>query len=307
MLNVIPNVSNKFYILNVFSDKGMEGGNQLAVIPNATDINDIQMQQITKQFNFSESTFVTNINDDEADVRIFTPGREINYAGHPTVGTLNVLETLHRKDGGKARNSFSLNLKGGKVLGSFNSNPDGSLGIASFEQIPAKFKENFVNRELILDLLGISKDDLYDDTPFQVNAVTAMSFLFVRVKDAEVLDSIKPDYVGLVQDTLKEKDICVYVFTMDTQDGGDIGARFFVPLYGIPEDPATGGIQSSFGLCLHKLGLLEDNSENEIIVEQGYTMGRPSKIYNKFIVEDGELVKTITGGKCYYFAQGELK
>lgn len=298
---------NKFYILNVFSDKGMEGGNQLAVIPNAKDFTDGQMQQIAKQFNYSESTFVTNITDEEADVRIFTPGREINYAGHPTVGTLNVLETLHRAEVGKSRDNFCLNLKGGRVLGSFNFNLDGSLGITSFEQIPAEFKENFANRELILDLLGISKDDLHDDLPFQVNAVTAMSFLFVRVKNATILDKIKPDYVGLIQDALKEKDICVYVFTMDAQDGGDIGARFFVPLYGIPEDPATGGIQSSFGLCLHKLGLLEDNSENEVVVEQGYTMGRPSKIYNKFVVKDGELVKTVTGGNCHYFAQGELK
>ncbi|OLS19839.1 MAG: Trans-2,3-dihydro-3-hydroxyanthranilate isomerase [Candidatus Heimdallarchaeota archaeon LC_2] len=297
----------KFYILNVFSDKGIEGGNKLAVIPDATDISDIQMQQITKQFNFSESTFVTRITDEEADVRIFTPGKEINYAGHPTVGTLNVLESIYRKEKGISRDNFNLNLKGGKVRGSFISKPNNDgLEITSFEQIPAKFKENFDNRELILDLLGISKNDLYDDSPFQINAVTAMSFLFVRVKNISILGRIKPDYVGLVQDALKEKDICVYVFTTEAQDGGDIGSRFFVPLYGIPEDPATGGIQSSFGLCLHKLDLLKDNSENEIVVEQGYAMGRPSKIYNKFIVEDGELVKTITGGKCYYFAQGEL-
>jgi trans-2,3-dihydro-3-hydroxyanthranilate isomerase len=300
-------MAQKYYIVNVFSDTGISGGNKLAVVLSAAELNDVQMQQIATQFNFSETTFITDLTDYAADVRIFTPGREIYYAGHPTIGTLDVLETLYRKENKEPRQQFSLNLRGGKVQGIFHSNPnDGTLAMTSFEQLPAKFIENFSDRQLILDLLGLSKEDLYDDLPFQVNAVTTMRFLFVRVKSAKALTNIKPDLIGLTQGRLKEKDINIYAFTTDAQDGGDFTARFFVPLYGVSEDPATGGIQSSFGLCLQKLGLLQDNSINKITVEQGYDMGNPSKIYNEFVVENGELVKTTTGGKCYYFAQGEL-
>jgi trans-2,3-dihydro-3-hydroxyanthranilate isomerase len=307
IVNEKTHMAYNFYILNVFSDIGIGGGNQLAVLPNASGLSDIQMQQIAKQFNFSETTFATKIVNDEADVRIFTPGKEINYAGHPTIGTLNVLETLYRKENGVPRTTLNLNLKGGQVRGCFiSSSNTGTLVLTSFEQIPANFKTNFENRQLILDLLRISKEDLFDESPFQVIGVTAMSFLFVRVKNSAILDSIKPDFQGLTIAELKEKDINIYVFTTDVQEDGDVSARFFAPLYGVPEDPATGGIQSSFGLCLNRLGLLQDNSKNEIIVEQGYKMGRPSKIHNQFYVENGELVKTVTGGKCYYFANGEL-
>ena len=116
-----------YYIINVFSDVGIGGGTQLAVVPNAGEMTLEDMQQITKQFNFSESTFVTNQSDSEADVRIFTPGKEIMYAGHPTIGTLNVIENIYRKNTGKAREKYSLNLQGGSVVGTYNDTDTGDL------------------------------------------------------------------------------------------------------------------------------------------------------------------------------------
>lgn len=296
-----------YYIINVFSDVGIGGGNQLAVLPDAGEISSEEMLKIAKQFNFSETTFVTNQSDDQADVRIFTPGKEIAYAGHPTVGTLNVLETINRNKTGETRDNYTLNLQGGTVLGTFENKSNSlEIGITSFEQIEANFIESFEDRNLILDLLGITENDLVDDKPFQVNAVTAMKFLFIQVKNADILASLEPNFIELGRGVFKRQDLCAFVFTTDARDGGNIRTRFFVPLYGIPEDPATGGVQSSFGLCLQNLGLLENNSINEIVVEQGYEMGRPSKIYNKFHVIDGKLVKSETGGRCFYFAKGEL-
>ncbi|MHA2099453.1 MAG: PhzF family phenazine biosynthesis protein [Candidatus Kariarchaeaceae archaeon] len=300
-------MGKKYFILNVFSDVGIEGGNQLAVFPDAGDISSEEMQEITKQFNFSESTFVTKTNETDADVRIFTPGKEIAYAGHPTVGTLNVLEKIYREKSAKTRIRYDLNLRGGKVQGSFENNSDGkTIEITSFEQVPAKFVNIFEDRELILNNLGITESDLANDKPFQVNTVTVMKFLFIQVKNSAILAKLKPNYSDLRMGVFLENDICPYVFTTDALDGGTVRARFFVPLYGINEDPATGGIQSSFGLCLNKLGILKGDGVNLVTVEQGYEMERPSKIYNKFHVKNGELVKTETGGKCFYFARGEL-
>ncbi|MHA2169441.1 MAG: PhzF family phenazine biosynthesis protein [Candidatus Kariarchaeaceae archaeon] len=297
--------SYKYLILNVFSDLGLYGGNQLAVLPDADGLSDEEMLAITRQFNYSETTFVTQKINDEADVRIFTPGKEIEYAGHPTVGTLNVLEYLHRVTTGKQRDTLYLNLLGGRVKGSITTEKD-NIGLVSFEQIPASVVSIFENRDKLLSLLGITQLDLFDDQPFYIIAVTTMKYLFVQVKDAATLARVKPDFNELSKDEFKEQDLNVYIFSNQGLDEGDLRARFFVPLYGVNEDPATGGIQSSFGLCLQVLGLLKDNMTNSIVVEQGYEMGRPSKIYNKFTVENGKLVKTMTGGNCYYFAEGEL-
>ncbi|MCE7736782.1 MAG: PhzF family phenazine biosynthesis protein [Candidatus Heimdallarchaeota archaeon] len=296
----------QYYIINVFSDVGIDGGNQLAVFPNAGKMTLEDMQQITKQFNFSESTFVTDHSDKGADVRIFTPGKEIMYAGHPTIGTLNVMENIYRKNTGKTRENYSLNLQGGHVVGTYSDTDRGDIEITSFVQVSADFIENFDNRKLILELLGINESDLADNKPFQINMGTAMRFLFIQVKDAEILANLNPNFSELSKGIFKKQDLCAYVFTTNARDGGDVRARFFVPLYGIPEDPATGGVQSSFGLCLNNLGLLKNDSVNEIVVEQGYEMGRPSKIYNKFHVKENKLVKTETGGRCFYFAEGEL-
>ncbi|MHA2249310.1 MAG: PhzF family phenazine biosynthesis protein [Candidatus Kariarchaeaceae archaeon] len=297
--------SHEYFILNVFSDKGVDGGNQLAVLPNAEGLDEQQMLSITREFNFSETTFVTKIANNEADVRIFTPGKEIEYAGHPTVGTLNVLEFLHREAKNGERDTLYLNLKGGRVKGMISTENE-EIGLVSFQQIPAKFIKFYDNRQKLLNLLGISDEDLYDNQSFHIIAVTGMKFLFVQLKDAKTLSKLVPDYSGLASEEFKEQDINVYVFAKEGLDGGNVRARFFVPLYNINEDPATGGIQSSFGLCLHSLGLLENNTTNEIIVEQGYEMGRPSKIYDKFTVENGKLTKTETGGNCYYFSRGKL-
>lgn len=289
----------EFFILNVFSDQGVTGGNQLAVVPDAAELTDAQMQAIAREFNYSESTFVTRQKGNEADVRIFTPGREIEYAGHPTIGTLHVLETLHRQ-ANEGRSTFDLNLKAGRVQGKFG-NPDGDLEIVSFEQMPARLMGEFEQRSDVSDLLGTSAEMM---GPALIMGVTTMKFLFVRLPTAKDVDAVSPDLVGLGSGRFEADDISVYVFAGER--GGPFRARMFVPLYGIPEDPATGGIQSSFGLCLLQHQLL-DEGKNEVVVEQGDQMGRPSRIYNTFEVRDGKLVFTVTGGRCFVFASGRLR
>ena len=301
-------MERNFYILNVFSDSGIRGGNQLGVIPEAQGLSNEEMQTITRQLNYSECTFITSMNEEEADVRIFTPRKEIEYAGHPSIGTLYLIEWLNRKKTQNPRVSYKLNLKGGTIYGSYEVNDrknDNSLGIVKFEQVNANIIGEFDDRNKVLKLLGIQVNDLANDLPFYIISVTSMKFLFVHVKNADILRAITPDLNGLRSGDFKENDISVYVFCKSKENQSLVRARFFVPLYGIAEDPATGGIQSSFGLALLKHDILKEGVNN-IVVEQGAEIGRPSRIYDEFYVKEGELIKTITGGNCYLFSEGKL-
>ena len=294
----------QYFILNVFSDNGIDGGNQLAVVPNAQELTERDMQKITKQFNFSESSFVVKNVNDQATVRIFTPSREIEYAGHPTVGTLHVLETIHRKDGNLPRSHIEIELKGGTVHGEIVSDKD-KITFVGFSQKLANEVGKYTDKGRLAELIGLNQENIIG-VEFSIYAVTTMKFLIVEISDPISLKNAKPRLEALVDKEFKDEDICVFIYCKGGLRGGDFKSRFFVPLYGIAEDPATGGVQSSFCLALLHAGYLKDNSVNEIVVEQGDEVGRPSKIYDKIEVRDGNLKSVVTGGNCYYFAEGVL-
>src|SRR6476469_6569294 len=137
------------------------GGNQLAVIPEAEGLSDDEMQAIAREMNFSESTFVLRPTDPTADarVRIFTPGRELPFAGHPVVGTAFVLARERRKT------DLRLELKIG-TLGVRADPGDGTLGGAEMEQ-PLPTFEPAPNAEpaVLAGLLGLDASDVVAETP----------------------------------------------------------------------------------------------------------------------------------------------
>lgn len=294
----------QYFILNVFSDDGIDGGNQLAVVPNAHDLTESEMQKITKQFNFSESSFVVKNTDDHAKVRIFTPSREIAYAGHPTVGTLHVLETIHQREGNQPRSQVEIELKGGTVQGEIVSDKIG-ISFVGFSQKLANKVGKYTDKSRLAELIGVNQENIIGHE-FSIYAVTSMKFLIVELSDVKAVKNAKPNLQALVEKEFKEEDMCVFIYCKGGLKGGNFKTRFFVPLYGIAEDPATGGVQSSFCLALLQAGYLKDNTVNEIIVEQGDEIGRPSKIYDKIEVKEGNLKSVVTGGNCYYFADGVL-
>ncbi len=289
--------------MNVFSERGIYGGNQLGVVFGADNLNTEEMQQIARQFNYSESTFITNYDDKGADVKIFLPDREIPFAGHPTIGTAYILEKIWR-DNNPARSKLVLNLKLGSVEVTIEN--DEMIDICTMDQFPPILNGEFHDREYIAEILGIEESDIMD-LPLYKIAPSDLPFIFVPVKSAEVMRKLKPNMQRLVDefDIIKSEP---YVFTMDAKDGGDVRARLYAPKSGIVEDPATGSAQASLAMALHKLGLIPSskNGSIEIITEQGYEMGRPSKLYNTLIFEDNSLVHTRTGGRTYLVSKGKM-
>jgi trans-2,3-dihydro-3-hydroxyanthranilate isomerase len=294
----------KYYTTNVFSEKGISGGNQLGVVIDDQGLSIQEMQNIAKQFNYSESTFVSNITDESADVRIFLPIREILFAGHPLVGTAFVLETIWRREN-SPREKIKLNLINTSIEIKFHDKDNGELIFCEMDQLIPIFHGQYDNYEKIASWLGISRDDIMD-LPMYLISPSDLPFLFVPVKSIKVLNTVKPNHQALI-DNFEEIGGEPFVFSMNGVDGGDVHARFYAPKSGIMEDPATGSAQVSLGLALFKNKLLPIGSDcMSFVTEQGYEMGRPCKLYNNLIFDGDKLVSATTSGYSYLVSEGNL-
>lgn len=297
--HVILNVKElEFYTLNVFSEQGIYGGNQLAVV--FAELSEREMQAITRQFNYSECTFVSNITNTGADVRIFLPSGEIAFAGHPTIGTAYILEHIWRQSN-TPRDRLILNLKKGPIEVEIRSK-DHNIDLVTMNQfIPESLGEQ-EDRAYVAELLGINTDDLMD-LPIKLISPSKLPFMFVPVTSVKVLSRLQPNHSRMQQefDQVKGEP---YVFTVaEQEDTLIVQGRFFAPNSGITEDPATGSAQASLARYLQQTGLLHTSN---FITKQGYDMRRPSVLYNTAVFEQEKLLRATTGGRTVIVSHGSL-
>jgi trans-2,3-dihydro-3-hydroxyanthranilate isomerase len=276
----------KFYIADVFSE-GPYAGNPLAVLPDAGDIAAEEMQQIARAFNFSETTFVTG-GDLTAgfDVRIFTPTRELPFAGHPTLGTAFVIceEVLEHGVGG-----MSLNLGVGSIPVTFDEE-----GVVWMRQHPPVFGEER-DRDAVARGLGLTRDDIDEKYPARLVS-TGLEFLLVPLKSLSALRTAR-----LLDPHLAHG---VFVFCPDGYERGQaISARMFAGGMGVAEDPATGSANGCLAGYLVEYRYFGGNRV-EIRVGQGYEVGRPSQLYLRARKENGDRISVDVGGKVRIVADG---
>ena len=304
----------KYYTCDVFTDKPF-GGNQLAVFPDATNIPENLLQAIAKEFNFSETTFVyppakmettsevRSILLQKKRVRIFTPGNELPFAGHPTIGTAIVLATI----GDVAVKGIETKIILEEGVGPVPVVIRLENGKPSFAQLSAaklpEFNEKVPSAEMLAKMLTLSKNDLIDfQFPIQFVGV-GFPFLFVAVKNREVLKHIRVNAQVMEELNLKE----VFVFTPDAeQPDFHFRARMFAPLIGITEDPATGSACAAFAGYLAQ----KDSTQNGVLkwnIEQGFEMGRPSLLYIEAEKSDGNITATRVGGNAVMMMEGFLE
>ena len=270
-------------IVDVFAEQRF-AGNQLAVVEDAGDLTSEAMQDIAREMNFSETTFVTARADDSAEVRIFTPGQELPFAGHPTIGTAWTL--------GRDRGEFALELKVGRVAVRF----DTDTGIAWMTPPTAVLGDSIAS-ETAAQLVGLELADLNDELPVQW-VECGPRFLFIGLKSLAALRRARLDadlhaQLPAAGDGL----VAVFVFAPEAYSAdADYSARLFFDANGIREDPATGSANSGFAPYLREhLGAPID-----VIVEQGFEIQRPSRLYLK--ADDTIEV----GGKVQEVLVGEL-
>ncbi|MCK2017494.1 PhzF family phenazine biosynthesis protein [Peribacillus frigoritolerans] len=285
-----------YSIVDVFSN-GKYTGNQLAVFKNAGNIPDKEMQQIAKEINFSETTFILSDskNDGGYDVRIFTPNEEVPFAGHPTIGTAYIIQNELLE---APLDNIILNFKGGQITVSFNNQEE----LLWMKQNQPTFGR-ILDTDKISEVLNIHKENIDDRFPIQ-EVSTGLPVLVVPLKSLEAVKKVKINrekYFELIEHMDAK---AIMVFSPETYDSkNDLNVRDFADYYGIPEDAATGSSNGCLAAYLVKYGYFE-RSEIDIRVEQGYEIERPSLLFLKAGDDNGE-IDVHVGGKVVKIAQGE--
>jgi trans-2,3-dihydro-3-hydroxyanthranilate isomerase len=300
----------QYYICDVFTETRF-GGNQLAVLPKAEGLTPDQMQQITREFNFSESTFVFPATAGHTRrVRIFTPASEIPFAGHPNVGTAFVLATagefgeinsphtvVFEEDAGLV--SVTIHAAEGKIV---------SCELAAPQ--PLSFGE-IVEPELVASAVSVNRDDIVTDTHDPQVCSVGLPFVFTELRNRAALESARINMSGFeaIRDVGVNPQMYLYTRVSEPESDGqafNIRARMFAPLSGVSEDPATGSANCTLG------GLLAYHEEVTSgmfswRIAQGVEMGRPSTLVARAEKKDGEVTGTWIGGAAVLVSEGTIE
>jgi trans-2,3-dihydro-3-hydroxyanthranilate isomerase len=289
-----------FYTVDVFAEEKY-AGNQLAVFRNAKSISDSEMQRIAREINYSETTFIASDEKREGgyDVRIFTPGQEVPFAGHPTLGTAYVIQ---REIIGAPIETIILNLKVGQIPVTVTYTGK-RADVLWMKQKPPTFTQT-LDASKVADVLQLDKKDIDDRFPIQ-EVSTGLPFIIVPLKTISALKKARVNrdkYFALVENTEAK---AILIFCPETHiKGNDLSVRVFVDYFGIPEDPATGSGNGRLA------GYLVNHSyfgkkEIGVRVEQGYEIGRPSLPLLRAKDDKGRIDVSV-GGKVVMVAKGEF-
>ncbi len=294
-----------FHTLDVFTDR-MFGGNQLAVFPEAPKLDPTVMQSIAREFNLSETVFVrpTQMPGALRQLRIFTPAAELPFAGHPTIGTAQLLVELGIADrDGTGNASFGLEENVGLVPVTVSPLSGGGFFTWLTAARVPELGPAVPSREILAELLGIAGDDILEDERDQPCAYSAgLPFLFVPLRDGSVLQRVVLDLARWREAIAHSWAKDVYVFCHEGVGEVDIRARMFAPAAGITEDPATGSAAAALAGYLWR----RKGSGGRWIVAQGVEMGRPSILHIEAQEEDGILRTVRVGGSAVRVSRGTL-
>jgi trans-2,3-dihydro-3-hydroxyanthranilate isomerase len=295
--------AHRFVQVDVFTDR-MFGGNPLAVVLDGRGIGDADMQAVAREMNLSETTFLLpgSRPDCAARVRIFTPAREIPFAGHPTLGTAWVLAAQGLLVPGTRR--FALEEGIGPVLVELEGPPERPSFVWMRHQ-DAAFGPEITDRAIVARALGLRPSDLLTGAPVQ-SVSTGNPFLFVPLRDRTTVDRAVLDVRALRRLPTQASALGVFVFAPD-DDPGRVYSRMFAPhTSGLPEDPATGSASGPLGAYLVRHGLVGGSGEVTIVSEQGTRMGRQSFVHIRLRAADGRASDIRVGGGVVPVLEGQL-
>jgi trans-2,3-dihydro-3-hydroxyanthranilate isomerase len=284
----------KFFIVDVFGESRYSG-NPLAVFLNASSLADDEMQRIAREINFSETTFILSDKEKSGgyDVRIFTPAAEIDFAGHPTLGTASIIREHIL---GRAVEEIVLDLKVGQVPVHFTS--DGTLWM---RQVPAVFGE-VIHSQRVAPVLSIPEDNIDANLPVE-EVSTGLPCIIVAVKSMAGLKRIRIDrdrYETLIAETWAK--VLLVFCPQGYGEGQSLGVRVFPVALGIAEDPATGSGNGCLAASLVKHRYFGTDAV-DIRIGQGYEIGRPSVVHirsqrkkDQYTIEVGGRVMPVAEG-----------
>lgn len=296
------------HTLDVFTDRRFSG-NPLAVVTDADGLSDEQMQAIARELNLSETMFILKPQNvaHSARVRIFTPGRELPFAGHPTIGAAILLAQQRTSLlNGESDAIIVLEQAIGTVRIGVRLRAD-QPPFAEFDapKLPEK-AANPPSRDLIAEALGLLPREVgfENHTPQCLSA--GNTFAFVPVASLEVIARARIEQAHWATVFPASTFGGVYLYTREcVHNGSAFHARMFAPQLGVPEDPATGSAAVCFAGVVHDFDGLPDGAHRRVI-EQGHEMGRPSSIVLTLSVANGRLDAVRIGGSAVRVIDGTI-
>jgi trans-2,3-dihydro-3-hydroxyanthranilate isomerase len=296
-------VRYEYVLVDVFTDHPF-GGNQLAVLPDAKGMPAAQMQAVAREFNFAETTFVlpAEVAGHTARLRIFSPGAEMPFAGHPTVGTAAalVLRGLVAMQGSTATMVFD------EVVG--------PVTVSVRDEASGLYSELALDAELDRPPGVPSADALAKALSLPVDAVrdawfagVGLPFCFCSLATVADVDAAVLDKAALSAALGQAWARHLFFFAGDLVDGGEVYARMFAPSIGIDEDPATGSAAAALVGCLAAARDGAPDAAPTLTIRQGFAMGRPSIISASARMQAGRLRQVSVGGRVVQFATGTLE
>lgn len=282
-----------FTLVDVFSDRPF-GGNQLAVLPDARGISDQVMQQVAREFNFPETTFVLppRATGHTHRVRIFTPLVEVPFAGHPTIGTAAALT---------AADPTSDEFVFEEGIGPVAVTMDGPSIQMHVPTPTFDTSDATPPTAAIASALSLPVDAIVESWYGGVG----LPFTFIRLTDSDTVDKAVLDRSAWEAGLNGTWSPHLYFFAGDIHNGGQIHARFFAPGYGIDEDPATGSACASLVTSL-ALRTPDPDLTYQIRIDQGIAMGRPSMLTGSATKVADRVTETIVTGQAAIVATGTI-
>jgi phenazine biosynthesis protein PhzF family len=274
------------YTLNTFT-KSAQGGNAAGVVLNADTLTEEQMRRIAAKFGYSETAFIMRSDLADFKVRFFTVNEEVDLCGHATIGTYSVLSSLGQIEPG--------NYTQETLAGILNVEVKDDLSIMMNQPVPV-FYETIGGNE-IADSIGILISEIDIPLPIQIVS-TGLRDIMVPVKSLAALRAIRPDFKQISDLCKKYNAIGYHVFTMESENGSNAQCRNFAPLFGIPEESATGTSNGALACYLFKYGKISDIQAKRIVFEQGYTMNKPSEILASLTTKDNDILEVKVGGRA---------
>jgi len=295
----------RYFTCDVFTGTRF-GGNQLAVLPEADGLSDDQMRQIAREFNYSETTFVLPPRQGrDRRVRIFTPGGEVPFAGHPNIGTAFVLATMGAFGPLEELREVVFEEEAGLVPVAIHRRPEGriwceltapqALALGATVPVPA-----------VAAMACLAEGDIVTTAHAPVVASVGLAFIIAELAGREALERARPDiaaFEALAAEGMEEPMLHLYV---RSGDEFDIRARMFSPLDGIPEDAATGSANCALAGLLAHLDAAAD-AELSWRIAQGVEMGRPSVLEARAEKRHGAVERVRIGGESVLVSEGHIE
>src|SRR5690606_31759421 len=283
------------------------GGNPLAVLPEAAGLSGEAMQRIAREFNYSETTFVLPPDDPAhtRKVRIFTPGAEIPFAGHPNIGTAFVLAAIGALPTAGAETEVVFEEGAGSVAVAIRC-ADGRPVACELTAPQPLALGAAPPVEAVAESVGLGPEDVVTRTHPPRVASAGLPFLFVELRDRTALARarVRESHTALMQASGAEG---IHLYTRDAGEPGvDLRARMYAPLHGVAEDPATGSANVALaGL----LAACAPEAEGTFAwrIAQGVEMGRPSLLEASAIKRGGEVATVRIGGRSVMVCEGWIE